>query len=261
MAKSRVPIPDQVRANVLYGSHHTCAICNESGRPVQIHHINDDPSDNREENLAVLCLLCHDKTQVAGGFGRRLDAVVVRRYRDEWVKRVSERRAAAVRAATGSDAVSARSPSRASLLAYVHVLPDALRRSVEQVEAASPGAAAIEAAERWYEVVDLLSQIVVQLAAWLPPNHFGGEPTERFVDTLVHQRLVWHYALAEPTGEGGLGSMMAAATAGGAIHDLHADVSLLVRALLWGQGRLDDWEPWRAGWRAALPDSFRPGRT
>ncbi len=258
MKKSSVPVPDEVRASVLYASHHTCVVCNEPGRPVQIHHINDDPSDNREENLAVLCLLCHDKTQVSGGFGRRLDASVVAKYRDEWVKRVSERRAAAVRAAIGPDAVAVRRPPRGSLLAYVHVLPGVLRRSVEQVEAAAVGAAAVEAAERWYAVVDLLSQIVVQLAAWLPPNHFGGEPAERFVDALVHQRLVWHHALAEPTGEGGFGTMIAAATAGGAIHDIHADVSLLVRALLWGEGRLDEWEPWRVEWRSALPDSFRP---
>lgn len=258
MTKSRALVPDDVKANVLYASHHTCAVCNKPELPVQIHHINEDPSDNDEGNLVVLCLLCHDKTHVSGGFGRRLDAVVVTKYRDEWLKRVSERRAAAVRAAVGPEPVAVRRPSRASLLAYVHGLPSVLRRSVEQVRGASAAAVAIETAERWYEVVDLLAQVVVQLAAWLPPNHFGGESAERFVDALVHQRIVWHYALAEPTGEGGLGTMIASATAGGAVHDLHVDVSLLVRALMWREGHLEEWEPWRAEWKTALPGSFKP---
>jgi hypothetical protein len=60
--------------------------------PVQIHHINDDPSDNRLNNLAVLCVVCHDKTQITGGFGRKLNAGQVRRYRDDWLALVEARR-------------------------------------------------------------------------------------------------------------------------------------------------------------------------
>jgi hypothetical protein len=62
---------------------------------VQLHHIDGDPSHNTELNLATLCQLCHDETLLKGGFGRKLSADLVVEFRDDWVRRVSERRAKA----------------------------------------------------------------------------------------------------------------------------------------------------------------------
>jgi hypothetical protein len=92
MAKDRVPIPDNIAAAVLVASAHTCCKCEELGKSVQIHHIDEDPSNNNPDNLSVLCLQCHDETQVHGGFGRRLSATEVRLYRDNWLKRVDQRK-------------------------------------------------------------------------------------------------------------------------------------------------------------------------
>ncbi len=55
---------------------------------MQIHHLDDDPSHNSIENLAVLCLDCHNETMISGGFHRKLDAEQIRLYRDEWVNRL-----------------------------------------------------------------------------------------------------------------------------------------------------------------------------
>jgi hypothetical protein len=55
-------------------ANNTCCRCRTPGRPIQIHHIDGDPANNAEENLAVLCLDCHDDTLVTGGFGRSLNA-------------------------------------------------------------------------------------------------------------------------------------------------------------------------------------------
>lgn len=63
-----------------------------SNKPVQIHHINDDPSDNRSDNLAVLCVVCHNETQITGGFGRKLNAGQVTWYRNDWPAFVEARR-------------------------------------------------------------------------------------------------------------------------------------------------------------------------
>jgi hypothetical protein len=90
--KARVPIPQDLADELLVRSDRTCCKCRLSDRPVQIHHINDDPSDNRPNNLAVLCLLCHDQTQINGGFGRKLNAGQVTRYRDDWLALVEARR-------------------------------------------------------------------------------------------------------------------------------------------------------------------------
>jgi tetratricopeptide (TPR) repeat protein len=82
--KKRVPIPRGIAAKVMFNSDRTCCVCRISGRKIQIHHIDDNPSNNVMPNLAVLCLECHGETQVTGGFGRRLDAEQVILYRDDW---------------------------------------------------------------------------------------------------------------------------------------------------------------------------------
>ena len=92
--KLRVPVPPELRDEVLFRSDRTCCICREKRKEIQTHHVNDDPSDNRFENLAVLCLDCHAQTQMTGGFGRRLNACLVIKYRDDWLKIVEVRRAA-----------------------------------------------------------------------------------------------------------------------------------------------------------------------
>ena len=90
--KIRIPVPDPVKAQVLFMSDRTCCVCEERGRAVQIHHIDENPSNNDPANLAVLCLLCHDETMLSGGFGRKLTSSLVAVYRDAWVARVVERR-------------------------------------------------------------------------------------------------------------------------------------------------------------------------
>jgi hypothetical protein len=91
MPKDRSPIPEELSVEVLFLHDHTCCVCRENGKAVQIHHIDDDPSNNSRDNLAVLCLQHHNDTQVAGGFGRTLRADEARRYRDDWVDRVKSR--------------------------------------------------------------------------------------------------------------------------------------------------------------------------
>lgn len=60
---------------------------------MQLHHIDDDPSNNDLSNLAALCLECHRETQIVGGFDRKLNAEQVTLYRDDWLRVVAEQRA------------------------------------------------------------------------------------------------------------------------------------------------------------------------
>ncbi|HEY7349573.1 MAG TPA: HNH endonuclease signature motif containing protein [Ktedonobacterales bacterium] len=91
--KKRVPIPEDLSDEILYLSDRTCCKCHIPKKPIQLHHIDEDPSNNNSQNLAVLCLECHDETQASGGFGRKLTAGQVRLYRDAWLQEVRERRA------------------------------------------------------------------------------------------------------------------------------------------------------------------------
>lgn len=95
MANKRIPIPEALAAEVMFAADRTCCVCRENEKAVQIHHIDGDPSNNTLENLVVLCLEHHYQTQTSGGFGRKLNASLVTRYRDEWLKDVKWRRAQA----------------------------------------------------------------------------------------------------------------------------------------------------------------------
>jgi len=75
--KERTEIPPEVAAQILFESDRTCCVCRERRRPVQIHHLDEDPSNSVSENLCVLCFDCHLDTQVRGGFNRKLDAAQI----------------------------------------------------------------------------------------------------------------------------------------------------------------------------------------
>jgi hypothetical protein len=91
--KDRKPIPNETAARVLFLADRTCCVCRGKGKPVQIHHIDENPANNDLRNLAVLCFDCHRETQIRGGFDRKLDADQVILYRDDWNRIVARRRA------------------------------------------------------------------------------------------------------------------------------------------------------------------------
>lgn len=95
MAKKgvRQEIPRELAARVLFLADRTCCVCRIRGKPVQIHHIDDNPNDNSLSNLAVLCFDCHRNTQIQGGFDRKLDADQVILYRNDWNRIVAQTRA------------------------------------------------------------------------------------------------------------------------------------------------------------------------
>jgi hypothetical protein len=90
--KTRTEIPAEVADEVLFQSDRTCCVCREPDKPVQIHHIDENPSNSVFENLAVLCFDCHNDTQLSGGFDRKLNAAQVLKYRSDWLARVGSKR-------------------------------------------------------------------------------------------------------------------------------------------------------------------------
>jgi hypothetical protein len=87
MTKPRTPIPDDISAEIMFLHDRTCCVCHQRELAVQIHHIDEDPTNHTVSNLAVLCLEHHEQTQVRGGF-----AADVVRSSDDWIRRVRDRR-------------------------------------------------------------------------------------------------------------------------------------------------------------------------
>jgi tetratricopeptide (TPR) repeat protein len=92
MAKRTVVSP-KIQAQIQFDADRTCCVYRTPGKPIQIHHIDEDPTNHSPNNLVVLCRDCHDLTMIRGTFNRRLDADVVTLYRDDWIAVVAERRA------------------------------------------------------------------------------------------------------------------------------------------------------------------------
>ena len=90
---------------MLFESDRTCCVCRIRFKPVQIHHLDDNPANNSIANLAVLCFDCHRETMIRGGFDRKLDSEQIILYREDWLRLVGQTRSREVAA---RDAIQAR---------------------------------------------------------------------------------------------------------------------------------------------------------
>jgi len=261
MTKTRASIPSEVAADVMFASDSTCCVCRERGKAVQLHHIDEDPSNSVAENLAVLCLECHNQTQLSGGFGRRLTAVLVIKYRDEWLTRVIQRRDAADRAAVATMAGPAAAPSVGSvetlpysqeradaILAYVQSLPglrDGLRQKAQAGWNTGVTATMVQAS---YDYIDALQGVLVTLTGFYPRGSFGEDP-HRFFSDVIASRFRWHRAHSEPHGPGTGGTIVNITTSGSVVEDVEKMVENMAHSLVGYDDRFD-WRGWPTRWRA-----------
>jgi len=120
--KDRQAIPTTLAARVLFHADRTCCVCRVGGKPVQIHHIDENPANVDIKNLSVLCFDCHRETQLRGGFDRKLDPDQVVLYRDDWHRLIARKRV--------SEGLSSRNPSEEAIdVEYVTSLAEIYRDS------------------------------------------------------------------------------------------------------------------------------------
>jgi hypothetical protein len=87
----RPRIPSKIQTEILYRTDHTCCICRRERRVI-IHHINGNPRNNKPDNLAVVCLPCHDLVTGTGGLTRSISTAEVRKFKRAWEKQVQDSR-------------------------------------------------------------------------------------------------------------------------------------------------------------------------
>lgn len=85
MKKNRQSIQESMAKCILVESRFRCCICPEHRREVQIHHLNMDPSDNRYDNLVVVCCNCHADLHTKSSLYRNISAKDIRTMKKEWI--------------------------------------------------------------------------------------------------------------------------------------------------------------------------------
>jgi hypothetical protein len=265
MKKPRTPVPGNVSAEVMFQHDRTCCICCEPGLAVQIHHLDEDPTNHAISNLAVLCLEHHEQTQVRGGFGRKLTASDVVRHRDDWIERVSLRRQKAdefvIQRMSGLappkqvSAVDWNPPSEAAITGYIKVLPHIRRGAISAARPLWDSGITSEMRRGSYEAIEILSAAWIRLANFYPPKHFGEKAPDQFFSEFVVQRFAWHRRVS-PRAPGSSGTMVAVIAGSAVLEDISSTIAETVEGLVGGYCVKDfDLEKWRGDWDAGPPPS------
>lgn len=255
MAKGRIAIPSDMSADALFASDRTCCVCRERGRRVQIHHIDENPSNNSADNFAVLCFECHDQTQVRGGFGKHLTEPVVRKYRDEWLARVIQRRNEADRFAVSKMAgvlevvrsPSARSNPSDNLFSYLDSIPAVKTELLAVAQPEWDSGVTVRMNQATYNYIDGLQGILVGLSAYYSPECFEGDDPHKFFSEIISSRYRWHRAHSEPDGPG-TGGTIVGTICGGSVRKDVEDMILDLALSLIGYSEEYSWKHWKRRW-------------
>ena len=263
MVKQRTSIPNDLVAEVLFASDRTCCVCQEKGKPVQIHHIDGNPSNNAIENLAVLCLDCHNETQIKGGFGRQLTASVVTKYRDEWLKFVTLKRdlvfemavTRQVRDVSISEQIKAepRIKVRHTQIKdlpvdYINSLPKFKSDLIQQAKKRKSGGSTLDIVQANNDYADSLTGILVTLANYYSPECFGDQSPQEFFSEIISSRFRLYSALAVPYGPGTGGTIAKIRWGLSLIDDIERIIEDMVAGLC--EEPYYEYDNWQKRWRS-----------
>lgn len=266
--KIRVPIPDDAAAEILFLSDRTCCVCNIRGKQVQIHHIDENPSNNNIDNLSVLCFDCHDQTMIKGGFGRKLEAKQIIRYRSDWHDRVRSRKEkadeiASIQTVTGTtetvivndieveDFLDYKTNDDPTLLKnYLQkiLIVHNAQLTIAQIKSDTGITATMNQGN--YDMVDFYEEVLIELSTFYPKGHFNNLPSKKYFSEIISSKFLWHRLLLEPNGVGTGGTIVSTMTGGNVKNDLRQMVVDMVKSLLSLydiEGQID-LNSWRCEW-------------
>jgi hypothetical protein len=92
MTKRRKQIPVKNEVEILFKNDRTCCICKDKSKGVQIHHIDENPSNNSLDNLSVVCTYDHDEIHKKGGVTKGISQGLLKKYKYSWEDTVRKER-------------------------------------------------------------------------------------------------------------------------------------------------------------------------
>lgn len=262
MKKTRITIPEDIAAEILFISDRTCCVCTTPGKQTQIHHIDENPANNLIDNLAVLCFECHDLTMIKGGFGRKLNAKQILKYKSEWIRRVKKRKEnadklASLKAVTGSEIIEndteedyhyyKTEEDRALLFEYLKNIITIHKAQLVICQVRWDSGNTVKINQGSYELIDFYQEVLIELSTFYPKGHFENKLPEKYFSEHISYRYLWHRRALEPYGVGTGGSIVSNLTGGNVVDDVKNMIVDLVWALTFGDESLD-FEKWKSDW-------------
>ena len=236
---------------------------------IQIHHVDEDPNNNGFSNLAVLCMECHNDTQLKGGFGRKLNEALVIKYKDEWLERVKRRRnladeMALKRHGGGIETMAKQKSadeeefSREPPLSYINSLPAFKAELLKHAQPEWDSGVTARMVQASYDYIDALQGILVTLARYYSSKQFDGKSPQEFFSEVIASRFAWHRTHSEPHGPGTGGTIINVICSGNVMADGERMVEDMVMSLV-GYNDEFDWKGWPLRWRREISnESIHP---
>ena len=232
--------------------------------------MDENPANNSIDNLAVLCLECHDETMIKGGFGRKLDANQVIKYRSEWLDRVKDRKTkadeiASIQTVTGSikEITEGTNDLENDYLNYkTHDDPKILKYYLDKILIIHQAQLTI-AQTKWdtgrtstmnqgsYDMVAFYEEVLIELSTFYPKGHFNNQTPKNYFHELISSRFQLHRLVLEPYGMGEGGTIVSTMTGGNVMNDLKELIIDMVNSLLWAYETDEqiDLNVWREEWK------------
>lgn len=248
--KKRTKIPEDTAGEILFQSDRTCCVCNVRGKPIQIHHIDENPDNNEIDNLSVLCLECHNDTMIKGGFGRKLESIQVIKFKKDWLERVKKRKEkadeiASIQTVTGStETVISEIIDSEDFLDYkTYNNPKILQDYLDKILIINRAQLTI-ARNKWdsgvtmtmnqgcYDMIDFYEEILIELSTFYPKGHFNKQTPKSYFNELISSRFLWHRLVLEPDGIGKGGTIVSTLAGGNVMEDLKRLIIDMVSSLL-----------------------------
>lgn len=254
-SKKRPPIPESIKSELSYASNNICCLCMCPNRPMQIHHIDENPSHNEFDNLALLCLDCHNKTQITGGFAKKISASDIKKFRNAWYERVIGIRntvdAIEIDRMSGRKVESCRvyEFGDGDIFECENKLLVALVLSIEsRYEAIHRQAQFLFDVGDTYNIrngisieVEGLSRIINELKAYYPDGHFEEDGNQQ--SGIDHSMWEYAYKVSSPYGLAEAGTIIHAEAGVIFMNFLKFQINAIVNALLPEQGLVrTEWE-------------------
>ena len=139
-------------------------------------------------------------------------------------------------------------PPQVTLNAYIDHLPDLLTTAFVRARVEWDKGTTARVRNATSELIDILRGILVYLASWYPPGHFGETTAEVYFSEFIGNRYAWHRALNTPDKPGSGGTIAGVLAGGGALDGVLTAIDDMVAA----QARSGfDFKSWRTRWEKA----------